>query len=68
MTRLYLANYDGSSQTIFLEDLAAKEEVLLIHAAEEHGAPARVSLADSIDERDTIEGGTHAKGRTSRPH
>jgi hypothetical protein len=35
MFRIYLASYDGSSETIFRADLAAKDEVLLVRAAEE---------------------------------
>jgi len=35
MARLYLASYDGSSQALFLDDLAAKDEVLLVHSAGE---------------------------------
>jgi hypothetical protein len=35
MARIYLATYDGSSQTIFFGDLAAKDEVLLVQAADE---------------------------------
>jgi hypothetical protein len=31
MARLYLANYDGSSEAIFLHDLSRKDEVLLVH-------------------------------------
>jgi hypothetical protein len=35
MARLYLASYDGSSHAIFFADLAAKDEVLLLYAADE---------------------------------
>jgi hypothetical protein len=35
MVRIYLASYDGSSETIFLGDLATKDEVLLVRAAGE---------------------------------
>jgi len=31
MARLYLDNYDGSSEALFLHDLARKNEVLLVH-------------------------------------
>jgi len=34
MARLYLANYDGSSEAIFLHDLSRKDEVLLVHDAD----------------------------------
>ena len=35
MARIYLASYDGSSQAIFFGDLATKDEVLLVHSADE---------------------------------
>lgn len=35
MARIYLATYDGSSTAVFLGDLAAKDEVLLVHAGDE---------------------------------
>jgi hypothetical protein len=35
MARLYLATYDGSSPALFFGDLAAKDEVLLVRAADE---------------------------------
>jgi len=35
MARLYLANYDGSSEALFLEDLAKKDEALLVYAGEQ---------------------------------
>jgi hypothetical protein len=35
MARIYLATYDGSSTAIFLGDLAAKDEVLLVRAGDE---------------------------------
>jgi hypothetical protein len=35
MLRIYLASYDGSSETIFSGDLATKDEVLLVHRAGE---------------------------------
>jgi hypothetical protein len=35
MARIYLASYDGSSEAIFLGDLATKDEVLLVRAAGE---------------------------------
>src|SRR5271163_458617 len=35
MFQVYLASYDGSSAHIFLGDLATKDEVLLVHAADE---------------------------------
>lgn len=33
MASLYLASYDGSSEALFLSDLAGKDEVLLVNAA-----------------------------------
>jgi hypothetical protein len=35
MARLYLANYDGSNEALFLQDLANKQEVLLVHAGQQ---------------------------------
>ena len=35
MARIYLASYDGSSQAIFFGDVATKDEVLLVHSADE---------------------------------
>src|SRR4051794_20691800 len=35
MARLYLANYDGSDESLFFHDLARKDEVLLVHAGEQ---------------------------------
>jgi len=35
MARIYLESYDGSSKRIFLGDLATKDEVLLVHAADQ---------------------------------
>jgi hypothetical protein len=35
MARIYWDSYDGSSEAIFRSDLSAKDEVLLIHAADE---------------------------------
>lgn len=35
MARIYLASYDGSSHAIFFGDLASKDEVLLVRAADE---------------------------------
>jgi hypothetical protein len=32
MASLYLENYDGTSEALFLDDLAKKDEVLLVHA------------------------------------
>ena len=35
MVRLYLANYDGSDETLFFRDLSGKDDVLLVHAGHE---------------------------------
>jgi hypothetical protein len=35
MARIYWDTYDGSSETIFRDDLETKDEVLLVHAADE---------------------------------
>ncbi|MEA2164434.1 MAG: hypothetical protein QOK37_2561 [Thermoanaerobaculia bacterium] len=35
MARLYLDNYDGSSETLFLSDLARKDEALLVYSGQQ---------------------------------
>lgn len=35
MIRIYLGSYDGSSDALFLDDLATKDEVLLVHRSDE---------------------------------
>jgi hypothetical protein len=54
MASIYLAIYDGSSEALFLHDLAQKDEVLLVHAAGELVGFTTVRMFEREWQGDTV--------------